>query len=91
MDVHDHVTDVFGGLQVLRSHVDVLFSENLVDLTHDAGNVGVDVEETARFALEVAKAFGAGTCRFYDEEEFRRLQARYGRMDRLMTLGADAV
>ena len=51
----------------------------------------VDVEETARFALEVAKAFGAGTCRFYDEEEFRRLQARYGRMDRLMTLGADAV
>ena len=51
----------------------------------------VDVEETARFALEVAKAFGAGTCRFYDEEEFCRLQARYGRMDRLMTLGADAV
>ena len=51
----------------------------------------VDVEETARFALEVAKAFGTGTCCFYDEEEFRRLQARYGRMDCLMTLGADAV
>ena len=27
-----------------------------------------DVEEAARFMLEVAKAFGRGECKFYDEE-----------------------
>lgn len=49
----------------------------------------VDVEETARFAVEVAKAFGAGKCSFYDEAEFHALEARYGKMDHLQTMGAD--
>ena len=46
-----------------------------------------DVESAARFCLEVAKAFGAGACRFYDEPEFERMRALYGDMSRLQTLG----
>ncbi|MGI5963454.1 MAG: DUF1177 domain-containing protein [Lawsonibacter sp.] len=50
----------------------------------------VDVEETARFALEVAKAFGAGKCSFFDEAELHILETRYGKMNHLQTMGADA-
>lgn len=50
----------------------------------------VDVEAAARFCLEVAKAFGAGECRFYDAEEFARLQSLYGSMAHLQTLGGGA-
>ncbi len=46
-----------------------------------------DIEETCRFCLEVAKAFGAGKCRFYDPEEFARLKKLYGPMTHLSTLG----
>jgi hypothetical protein len=46
-----------------------------------------DIEEAARFCLEVAKAFGGGTCRFYDEEEFALLQKLYGPLTGLQTLG----
>ncbi|MDQ7844648.1 MAG: DUF1177 family protein, partial [Armatimonadota bacterium] len=42
-----------------------------------------DIEEAARFCIEVAKAYGAGSCRFYDPEEFHRLLALYGPMSRL--------
>jgi hypothetical protein len=48
-----------------------------------------DVEAAVRFCLEVAKAYGAGTCRFYDDEEFARLRALYGDMTRLQTLGRE--
>lgn len=48
---------------------------------------GVDVEEAARFAVEVAKEYTAGKCEFYDAEEFRALQTRYGDMRRFMTAG----
>jgi len=44
---------------------------------------GADIEEAARFCLEVAKAYGAGSCRFYDPEEFARLLALYGSMGHL--------
>ncbi len=47
-----------------------------------------DIEMTARFCLEVAQAFGAGACRFYDTAEFERLVALYGSMKHLQTLGA---
>jgi hypothetical protein len=43
----------------------------------------VDVEMAARFCLEVAKAFGAGQCSFYDAVEFERLVALYGSMRHL--------
>lgn len=46
-----------------------------------------DVETAARFACEVAKGYGAGTVRFYDEGEFARLQELYGDMSRFQTLG----
>lgn len=47
----------------------------------------VDIEEAARFCIEVAKGFGRGEVKFYDEEEFRRLVELYGSMKHLQTLG----
>ncbi|AEC51407.1 hypothetical protein PNA2_0490 [Pyrococcus sp. NA2] len=47
----------------------------------------VDIEQAARFCVEVAKGFGKGTVKFYDEEEFRRLVELYGSMKHLQTLG----
>jgi hypothetical protein len=47
----------------------------------------VDIEQAVRFCLEVAKAFGQGKCRFYDGEEWTRIQARYGSMKVLQTMG----
>lgn len=46
-----------------------------------------DVELAARFVIEVAKAFGEGKCKFYDEEEYRRLVDLYGSLSHLKTLG----
>jgi hypothetical protein len=46
-----------------------------------------DIEEAARFCLEVAKSYGAGACCFYDEEEFALLEKLYGSMKRLQTPG----
>lgn len=50
----------------------------------------VDVEESARFVLEVAKAFCEGKCSFFDQEEFAVLQEKYGKMNRLQTMGEGA-
>ncbi|WP_028927628.1 DUF1177 domain-containing protein [Pseudonocardia acaciae] len=41
------------------------------------------VESAVRFCVEVAKAFGAGRCRFHDPDEFERLVSLYGSMRRL--------
>ena len=49
-----------------------------------------DVEMVVRFCLEVAKAFGSGSCRFYDEDDFARLRELYGDMTHLQTLGRGA-
>jgi len=46
-------------------------------------NMPLGLEGAARFCVEVAKAYGSGTCRFYDEAEFSRLENLYGSMDRL--------
>jgi hypothetical protein len=46
-----------------------------------------DVEEAARFCLEVAKAFGEGKCDFYDSEEFELILTLYGPAKHLQTLG----
>lgn len=45
------------------------------------------VEQTARFCIEVAKSYGAGSLRFCDDEEFGRLVTLYGSMTRLQTPG----
>ncbi len=42
-----------------------------------------DVEEAARFAVETAKAFGAGRCSFYDQTLFQSAQAQYGSLTHL--------
>lgn len=47
----------------------------------------VDMEEAGRFMLEVAKAFGRGQCKFYDPEEYQKIEAKYGKMTHLQTLG----
>ncbi|MDP2948450.1 MAG: DUF1177 domain-containing protein [Chloroflexota bacterium] len=46
-----------------------------------------DVELATRYCLEVAKAFTAGNCRFYDPVEYDRLQTLYGSMAHLRTQG----
>ena len=46
-----------------------------------------DVEETARFVLEAAKAYGRGEFEFYDKAEFERMVELYGSMKQLQTLG----
>lgn len=46
-----------------------------------------DLEQAARFVLEVAKAYGQGKCKFYDELEFKRLVELYGSMRHIQTLG----
>ena len=48
-----------------------------------------DVEEAARFMLEVAKAYGWGEVSFYDEEEYARIQKLYGTMNHIQTLGRE--
>ena len=46
-----------------------------------------DVEEAARFALEAAKAFGAGDLEFYDRRDYAEMIERYGTMERFQTMG----
>lgn len=47
-----------------------------------------DVDEAGSFMIEVAKAFGAGKCSFYDAAEFDLFQKRYGSMAHLQGMGA---
>ena len=49
-----------------------------------------DIELAAGFAIEVAKAFVSGSCRFYDEEEFKRIEERYGSMKHILGFGKEA-
>lgn len=46
-----------------------------------------DLEEAARFVLETAKAYGRGSCRFYDADEFEKIVSKYGEMKHIQTLG----
>jgi hypothetical protein len=45
------------------------------------------VESAARFCIETAKTYGAGTASFYDEADFTRLTGRYGTMHHLQGMG----
>ncbi|QQE74323.1 DUF1177 domain-containing protein [Brevibacillus composti] len=47
----------------------------------------VDIALAVKYAVEVAKEFTNGTCRFYDAEEFARITSLYGSMKVLQTLG----
>jgi len=46
-----------------------------------------DIEQAARYCLEVAKMYGRGLCSFYDQEEWRNITERYGALKHLQTLG----
>lgn len=46
-----------------------------------------DIELAVRFSIEVAKAFGQGSCQFYDKTEFAHLQALYGSLKQFQTSG----
>lgn len=46
-----------------------------------------DIEQAVRFAIEVAKAYTRGRCRFYDPAEWDVLTKRYGQMTHLQTPG----
>ena len=46
-----------------------------------------DIEEAARFMLEVAKSFGRGECDFYDKEEYEKILYKYGSMKHFQTKG----
>lgn len=50
----------------------------------------VDVAETVQYLIEVAKEFTSGTCHFYNTEEFDRIQALYGSMTQLQSMGRQA-
>ncbi|MFF0270937.1 DUF1177 domain-containing protein [Kribbella sp. NPDC004536] len=45
------------------------------------------VESAARFCVEAAKSYGAGTCALFDPADFDRLTTRYGSMRHLQTMG----
>ena len=45
-----------------------------------------DLDEAARFMLEVAKSFGSRSLKLYDEEEFEKLQNLYGPMNHFQKL-----
>jgi hypothetical protein len=47
-----------------------------------------DIEEAARFCIEVAKCFTSGACSFYDKVEFELIHRLYGSMRHLQTLGS---
>lgn len=46
-----------------------------------------DIENAARFMLQVAIDFGRGNCQFYDPAEWDILQKRYGSLQHLQTFG----
>ena len=46
-----------------------------------------DIEQAARFCLEVAKQYGRDLCSFYDEAEWANIKTRYGPLKHLQTLG----
>lgn len=45
-----------------------------------------DDELATRFCVETAKMFTAGRCRFYDQDEWRIIQSRYGSLRFLQTM-----
>lgn len=45
----------------------------------------LDIEQAARYCLEVAKSFGRQLCTFYDEDEWRIIQKTYGSLKILLS------
>ncbi|MEM0134378.1 MAG: DUF1177 domain-containing protein [Thermoplasmatales archaeon] len=58
-------------------------TESLVPGSATGASHEIDIEEAARFCIEVAKEYGRGSLKFYDEAEFKSLKAKYGEMNHL--------
>lgn len=87
-DVH-HINSVLQPCTATNAPVVgvAITAETMVPGCATGASHAADVEEAARFMLEVAKAFGRGKCSFYDEAEYARLVKLYGEMKQLQTLG----
>ena len=46
-------------------------------------NYVLGLEQATRFCVEVAKEFTSRNCKFYDEEEFKKLTKLYGDMSKI--------
>ena len=91
--------DLLEQMQITTGRLPYVFPLATQDITPYGNNVHhlnscatgashfADVEEAARFMLEVAKYFGKGDLKFYDEEEYELLKKLYGPMNHLQTLG----
>ena len=64
-------------------------TESIVAGIGTGANYPFAIEATTRFCLEVAKYFAMGKCRFYDDEEFKRIRDLYGSMKILQTQGGE--
>ncbi len=62
-----------------------LTAEVAVPGSASGASQATDIEQAARFCIEVAKGFGRGLCTFYDVDEFERLQTLYGSMHHLQS------
>ncbi len=58
-------------------------SESVVPGCGTGASHEVDIALAVKFAVEVAKEFGRGSCAFYDAEEYARLLALYGSLSHL--------
>lgn len=45
------------------------------------------IDSVGRYVIEVIQRFGKGTCKFYDEREFKKIKDLYGTMIHLQTQG----
>lgn len=50
----------------------------------------IDIEQAARFIVEVAKEFGRNKCNFYDAQEFGKLKKLYGGQNKFQTKGLNS-
>jgi len=64
-----------------------LTAESVVPGCASGANQPLDIEMTARFCLETAKAFGKDKDLFFDRDEFDQLLGLYGSMRHLQTTG----
>jgi hypothetical protein len=62
-------------------------TEAVVPGSASGASHATDIEQAARFVVEVAKGYTAGSVAFFDPREFARLEQLYGSMRRLQTQG----
>jgi hypothetical protein len=81
----DHINSILQPATVTTAPVVgvAIGAESVVPGCGTGASHEIDIAEAVRFAIEVAKELGAGTCRFHDPDEFERLVVLYGSMKHL--------